>query len=335
MQARKRAKADARAAQLKQAQDQQFLVNKLQAQHNKYSVTGKVPNNGNGTQSVQSLQAPRMGRAASMDIFDEMLSDDTNGDSGGMSEPQIISEYDRAINTIIERTEEIMDSDIEDDDDELDDDLIQDEIDELKQTLAEHTVQIEEIKNTILVKQKEQFSDSDSADAEDVEAMLNQQEKTMRTMRIQEMAQQEAMKMNAVKQRHHPMKNDIENGVYRKVTSPNNIDAVYHQRSVIDQHQMDIDEESEESSDEEMPIGRLVDRIEFIKRKCVTAMGVEGFKMAYSLMKQLQYEDKADLVEAIDNKIKQLCVHKKVSKSRVVKYRSLIDQLLFIEANCS
>ena len=84
-----------------------------------------------------------------------------------------------------------------------------------------------------------------------------------------------------------------------------------------------------------MPIGRLVDRIEFIKRKCVSGMGLDGFKIAYNMMKQLQYEDKDELVAAIDNKIRQLCNKRNVSKSRVQKYRSLIDQLLFIEANCS
>merc|ERR1712173_390290 len=126
---------------------------------------------------------------------------------------------------------------------------------------------------------------------------------------------------------------NAENVVYHQVNSPNNIDMTYNQRVVRNS----TDEESDDESSEEMPIGRLADRIDFIKRKCIEGMQLDGFRIAYNLMKKLQYESNADIVSMIDGKIEQLCNQngQKVSKSRVKKYKSLIDQLLFIEANCS
>merc|ERR1712154_662955 len=93
----------------------------------------------------------------------------------------------------------------------------------------------------------------------------------------------------------------------------------------------EMEEESDDESSEEMPIGRLADRIDFIKRKCIEGMQLDGFRIAYNLMKKLQYESNADIVSMIDGKIEQLCNQngQKVSKSRVIKYKSLIDQLLF------
>ena len=299
MQARKRAKADARARQLKQASKLEFHQNKLQAAQNKYQVSGNAAD-------------ATMSRAASLSVFDDVsiqdrdiISDQSSG--GTMSEPPYLvstmKEYSRDIMTIKEGDDESANLDDNDDDEQEEEDEIAEEIDELKQTLMEHINQIEEIKNTILMKKKEQLSDSDNDneddgnEVDDVETLLNEQEQTMKTMRFQE-----EMKIQENKN--------------------------------IEQNHIDIDCESDESS-EEMPIGRLVDRIEFIKRKCVSGMGLDGFKIAYNMMKQLQYEDKDELVAAIDNKIRQLCNKRNVSKSRVQKYRSLIDQLLFIEANCS
>ena len=311
MQARKRAKADARARQLKEASKLEFHQNKLQAAQNKYQVSGRIVGNANNSNADNT-----MSRAASMGIFEDVsmqdrdiISDISSG--GAMSEPPYListmNEYSRDIMTIKEAENESVniEEEEEEEEEEQEEDEIAEEIDELKQTLVEHINQIEEIKKTILLKKKEQLSDSDNDGVDDVETLLNEQEQTMKTMRFQ----------NNMDQDEDEDEEENEDGAK-------------------DEYKVE-DEESESSSSEEMPIGRIVDRIEFIKRKCISGMGLQGFKIGYNLMKQLQYEDKDELVSAIDNKIRQLCNKPNISKSRVEKYRGLIDQLLFIEANCS
>ena len=334
MQARKRAKADARARQLKQASKAEFHQNKLKAAQNKFAVSGSTSKSGSSANTLS--------RAASVDVFEDVsMADMTSNEdpsSGTMSEPpfyssQSMNEYPRAIMTI----QELDDESANLQDDEEEEDEIQEEIDELKHTLAEHTMQIEEIKKTILMKRKEQLSDSDdNDDGSDVETLLNEQEQTMRTMRLQQEKKENECKFNQQQNVIGNRQNANKNADgYKSVKSPNNIDVSYNER-MNDDDRMDEDEDGDsDESSEEMPIGRLMDRIEFIKRKCVDGMGLEGFKIAYNLMKQLQYEDKDEFVDAINNKIRQLCKTPNVSKSRIEKYRSLIDQLLFIEANCS
>eukprot|EP01083_Nonionella_stella_P086476 240295_1 len=263
MEARKRARADLRAQQLKEANKIVYKNNKIIAQKNKQINT------------AQGMQ-----RAVSMEVLDELINDDLSRipHDGAQSEPPFMNEMARDIATIKE-----------DETDDEEEEIIQEEIDELKQTLIEQTMQIDEIKETILKQRKEQLSESDEED--DVETLLTQQEKTVQTLRMQ-------------------------------VIQP------------VIENEMELDEESDESS-EEMPIGRLVDRIEFIKRKCVEGMGLDGFRIAYNLMKQLQAQNNVQIIEIVDNKIKNLCINPNVSKYRVKKYRALIDQLLFIEANCS
>jgi hypothetical protein len=282
---------------------------------------------------------------------------------------------------------------------EEDDALELHEIDELKQTLAQHTMQIEVLSHTIRMKQqKTQQSSTDSeseseseteteteteteaeaeqataktgdddvgGDIEDIETMLLNQERTMRESNIH-LIQQAAQKAvqsasenaseNAsqhASDRHSKVSTRLT--LLKKGTSKSNLNVRKPNLSASD---IDIDpsptptptptptqinadsmaietDESSESSDE-MPIGRLADRIEFIKNKCIAGMSLEGFQVAYTLMKKLQFtHDRTDMNDAINNKIKQLCNDRNVSQSRVRKYRSLIDQLLFIEVNCS
>jgi len=297
MEQRKRAKADERAKLLKQANKVDFHQNKLIAKQNKLKTTG-IP------------------RAASLEDYHLNLKHDeiTKYDEDALSEPPLenmknmknmnnMNDMNMAIDTIQEKTEY--------EEEEEEDEIIQDEIDELKQTLKEHTMQIQQIKNSILLKRKELINSDDIEqdaenvnDGDDVETLLNAQEQNMKTINLQKLNLNE----------NEP--------VYKEIKSPNNIDATYHQRQFV--------EISDDESSEEMPIGRLVERIEFIKRKCIEGMGLDGFKMIYHEMKQIQYEDK----KIDDIKIKQQCHDSNVSKSRVRKYRSLIDQLLFIEANC-
>merc|ERR1712048_185681 len=175
------------------------------------------------------------------------------------------------------------------------------------------TMQIEDIKNTILMRQKEQMSASD--DDDDVEMLLNNHEQTMKTMRLQQEIRKSQESINA-KVNEIDVHN-AENIEYHQVTSPNNIDMTYNQRIVRNS----MEEKSEDDSSEEMPIGRLADRIDFIKRRCIEGMQLDGFRIAYNLMKKLQYESNADIVSMIDGKIEQLCNQngQKVSKSRVIK----------------
>merc|ERR1712129_5659 len=187
------------------------------------------------------------------------------------------------------------------------------------------------------MKRKEQLNESDDdADVvvDDVENMLNKHEQTMKTMRLEEEVRksQESIKAKVSEIAVY----NAENVVYQQVDSPNNIDVSYNQRISMEELNEHLeDEEDESSSSDEMPLGRLAVRIEFIKRKCIDGMQLDGFRIAYNLMKKLQYQDKSEAL--IADKIEQLCNlnGQKVSKSRVNKYKSLIDQLLFIEANCS
>eukprot|EP00488_Nonionellina_sp_1-RS-2012_P000090 TRINITY_DN1031_c0_g2_i1.p1 TRINITY_DN1031_c0_g2~~TRINITY_DN1031_c0_g2_i1.p1 ORF type:complete len:129 (-),score=56.56 TRINITY_DN1031_c0_g2_i1:123-488(-) len=119
--------------------------------------------------------------------------------------------------------------------------MIEDEIDELKHTLIEHTMQIEEIKKTIAIKRKEQLSESDNEDdeendGEDVEMMLNKHEEVLKTMR---------MEINI---------NDNENNVRNDINC-----------NEINPNEMEIEEYESDESSEEMTDRSIGDRIAFIK----------------------------------------------------------------------
>merc|ERR1719319_1642412 len=140
--------------------------------------------------------------------------------------------------------------------------------------------------------------------------MLNAQEQTMKTMRMALQTQstsaetQQRTSTTTTKGIQNANANSkIIHSKYVRRDAPNNIDTTYRER---------VEKEEASSSDcsssSEMPIGRLADRIEFIKRKCVMAMGLDGFRAAYNLMQKLQYEEQEEVgVDEIETKIRMLC----------------------------
>jgi len=98
----------------------------------------------------------------------------------------------------------------------------------------------------------------------------------------------------------------------------------------------EVPEKSEDDVDEEefnvVPVGRLADRIRMIRERCLEGLGKEGFKRAYSLLKNSGTDFDSDGFDRLHEKMKLICP-KNMSKKRIWNYRNLIDQLLFIEEN--
>ncbi|ETO07978.1 hypothetical protein RFI_29412 [Reticulomyxa filosa] len=313
MLARKRAEADARAFELRQASQSEFHSRKMQAQLNKLAVRGGAEIN------QQSLLK---------------ISDDLH-----LPEKQEVSMLCENFETKQERLSEGKKEEEEEEEEEeehqIEDGNIEAEIEELrklpfpKDTIAADNKvgsSIDDSQNVDYLV-PEESDDSGS----DIESMLVKQEK-------QVSAQFQQLQTHSVNE-DKPNYDINDNG--GDSNDNKNINDKCEAIVVVDHEEEDnsasetepeCDNSSESSGD--IPTGRLADRIQQIKNQCIECVGFKEFQLAYALVKTLSFEEKHKNSQEIHEKLKKICSGNDVPNSKIERLLSLIDEILFIEANC-